>query len=72
MVVPSTMFTVYDPPNSETRVSKCISEFPSKNTIVHVQFSTRKLAFKIIPKHVKYKSNYPIKVQYIKYMQLLI
>ncbi len=51
MVVPSTMFKVYDPPNSETLVSKLFPNF-AVNTIweaVHVQFPIRKLVFTIIP-----------------------
>ncbi len=32
MVVPSTMFKVYDPPNSETLVSKLFPNFPVVNT----------------------------------------
>ncbi len=32
MVVPSTMFKDYDPPNSETRVSKLFPNLPVVNT----------------------------------------
>ncbi len=52
MVVPSTMCKVYDPPNSETLVSKLFPNFPVVNTTweaVHVQFPIRKLVFTIIP-----------------------
>ncbi len=52
IVVPSTMFIVYDPPNSETRVLKLFPNFPVVNTTweaVHVQFLIRKLVFTIIP-----------------------
>ncbi len=52
MVVPATMFKVYDPPNSETLVSKLFPNFPVVNTTweaVHVQFPIRKLVFTIIP-----------------------
>ncbi len=31
MVVPSTMFKVYDPPNSETQVSELLLNFPVVN-----------------------------------------
>ncbi len=51
MVVPSTMFKVYDPLNSETLVSKLFQNFPVVNTTweaAHVQFPIRKLVFKII------------------------
>ncbi len=52
MVVPSTMFKVYDLPNSETLVSKLFLNFPVVNTTweaIHVQFPIRKLVFTIIP-----------------------
>ncbi len=51
MVVSSTMFKVYDPPNSETRVSKLFLNFPVVNTTceaIHVQFQIKKLVFTII------------------------
>ncbi len=52
MVVPSTMFKVYDPPNSETLVSKLFQNFPVINMTweaVHIKFLIRKLVFTIIP-----------------------
>ncbi len=52
MVVPSTMFKVYGPPNSETLVSKLFPNFPVVNMndeAVHIQFPIRKLVFTIIP-----------------------
>ncbi len=52
IVVPSTMFKVYDTPNSETLLSKLFLNFPVVNTTweaVHVQFPIRKLVFTIIP-----------------------
>ncbi len=51
MVVPSTMFNVYDTPNSETHVSKLLLNFPVVNMTwepVHVQFPIMKLVFTII------------------------
>ncbi len=50
-MVVSTMFKVYDPPNSETRVSKLFLNFQVVNTTceaIHVQFRIRKLVFTII------------------------
>ncbi len=52
MVVPSTMFKVYDPPSSETQVSKLFLNFPVVNMTweaVRIQFLIRKLIFMIIP-----------------------
>ncbi len=52
MVVPSTMFKVYDPPYSETLVSKLFQNFPVINMTweaVHIKFLIRKLVFTIIP-----------------------
>ncbi len=51
MVVLSTMFKVYDLPNSETLVSKLFQNFPVVNTTwedIHIQFPIRKLVFTII------------------------
>ncbi len=48
MVVPSTMFKVYDPPNSETLVSKLFQNFPVINMTweaVHIKFLIRKLFY---------------------------
>ncbi len=52
MVVPYTMFKVYDPPYSETLVSKLFQNFPVINMTweaVHIKFLIRKLVFTIIP-----------------------
>ncbi len=47
------MFKVYDPPNSETLVSKLFPNFPvvvnTTGEAVYVQFPIRKLIFPIIP-----------------------
>ncbi len=46
-VVPSTKFKVYDPPNSETLVSKLFLNFPVNTTweAIQVQFLIRKLIY---------------------------
>ncbi len=51
LFVPSNMFNVYGPSNSETLVSKLSPSFTVVNTTldaVHVQFPTRKLIFTIV------------------------
>ncbi len=66
MVVPSTMFKVYDPPNSETLVLKLFLNFPVVNMTreaIHVQFPIRKLIFTIIPIAREGSINYVISLQ---------